>query len=193
MSRIPGLISGLISVYSFLIMVRIILTWFSRSNYGRPQEFLVRITDPYLAWFRRFPALRTPTLDFSPIVALAALSLAGRIFYIIGITGRISLGTILAVILSGAWSAVSFLLGFFILALLLRLAASFFNFGTFFRNIIDTISRPVLYRVTRIFFRRRLVNYRTAIIMALVFLAAIYFLGSALVNLAVPLLVRLPV
>jgi hypothetical protein len=51
----------------------------------------------------------------------------------------------------------------------------------------------VLYRITRIFFRRRLVNYRTAIAIALVFLAAIYFLGSALVNLAIGFLVQLPV
>ncbi|GHU04690.1 membrane protein [Spirochaetia bacterium] len=193
MGRITGFISGLLNLYSFLIMVRIILTWFSRGNYGKPQEILGRITDPYLGWFRRFPGLKTPTLDFSPIVAMAVLSLVGRIFSIISITGRISLGAILAVLVSGLWSAVSFLLGFFILALLLRLVSSFFNMGNFFRNIIDAISRPVLYRITRIFFRRRLVNYRTAIAVALVFLAAVYLLGSLLVNRAIPFLIQLPV
>ena len=63
---------GIVFVYTLLIIVRILSSWFSRPGWSRPSDsaaasvrvmrFLQRITDPYLLFFRRFKLLRN-TLD----------------------------------------------------------------------------------------------------------------------------------
>jgi YggT family protein len=189
-----NVLGGMTGVYTLLIFIRILLTWFSGARYGKPYDILCAVTDPYLNWFRRFPFLQTRMFDLSPIAALAVLSLVNNIFTTIGRYGRITLGIVLALVISALWSAVSFVLGFFILILVLRLFAYLTNrniYGTFWR-IVDTISQPVLYRINRIIFRDRLVNYLTGILSSLgVLLILRIGLGIVLGKL-LPLLVRFP-
>jgi YggT family protein len=189
-----NLLAGLTSLYAILVLIRIMLTWFGGAQFGRPAEILGRITDPYLDWWRRFP-LRAGFLDLSPILGMAALSLAQSIFSTIAHYGSISLGVILAIVLSGAWSVVSFFLGFFILILGLRLVAYLSNRNVYrnFWRIIDSIAQPVLYRISRIIFGNRLVNYRTGMIVSLVILLVLMVGGRIAVNLIGGLLIRLPV
>jgi YggT family protein len=163
-----NVLGGLTSLYMLLIFARIMLTWFSGVRYGRPVELLCRITDPYLDWFRRFP-LRVGMLDLSPVLALAVLSVANNVFGTVGQYGHITLGIILAMLVSAVWSAASFLISFFIIILVLRLIAYFTNRDVYrsFWGIIDTLARPVLYRINRIVFRSHLVNYLYALIVAI--------------------------
>jgi YggT family protein len=192
---IMNILGGLTGVYSLLIFVRILLTWFSGAQYGKPYDILRGITDPYLNWFRRFPFLQTPVFDLSPIAALAVLSLVNNIFTTIGRYGRITLGIILALVLSALWSAASFILGFFILILVLRLFAYLTNrniYGTFWR-IVDIISQPVLYRINRIIFRNRLVNYLTGILCALGLLLILRIGLGFVLNRVLALLVSFPI
>jgi YggT family protein len=187
-------LAGLASLYSLLIFIRIILTWFNRS-YGKPVELLTRVTDPYLDWWRRVSGLRIGFLDLSPIVAMAALSVLQTVFSTIARYGKISLGIILAICLSALWSAASFLLGFCLIILVLRFIAylsSRDTTGSFWR-IIDTISRPVLYRIQRIIFSGRLVNYMTGMLVSIAALALVWIGGRFAVNLLIKLLFRLPV
>ena len=133
-------------------------------------------------------------LDLSPIAAMAVLSVAQSIFSTIGHYGRISLGIILAIALSALWSAASFILGFCLIILVLRFIAYMTNrnvYGGFWR-VIDTISQPMLYRINRIIFGKRLVNYLTGIITAAAALAVIWVGGRFAVRLLVGLLLRLP-
>ncbi|MDR0759961.1 MAG: YggT family protein [Treponema sp.] len=171
-----NILGSLTSLYMLLIFVRIMLTWFSGARYGKPVELLCRITDPYLDWFRRFP-LRFGMLDLSPILALAVLSVANNVFGTLGQYGRISLGIILAMLLSALWSAASFIIGFFIVILVLRLIAYLTSRDVYrsFWGIIDTLSQPVLYRINRIIFRDRLVNYLSALITAILVLLVLRF------------------
>ncbi len=76
----------LITVYTVLIVARIILSYFTRIPYNRVLSavigFVVDVTDPYLGLFRRFiPPLRVGgiALDVSPIVALLVLQIVGGI------------------------------------------------------------------------------------------------------------------
>jgi len=185
MQIIFGILTGLLGLYSLLIIIRIILTWFSGGQFGKPVEILARITDPYLDWWRRRLNLRAGYLDLSPIVAMAALSVAQTICSAIAQTGRISLGLILVMCLSALWSAVSFLLGFCIVVLVLRLIAYLINanmFGTFWR-VIDSISNPLMYRVSRIIFNRRIVRFTTSIIVSILVLTVIWIGGSVAIQL----------
>ena len=60
------------SILYFLLIVRIILSWFSVSPYNEVVQILYKITDPILAPFRRLP-LQVGMIDFSPILAFMAL------------------------------------------------------------------------------------------------------------------------
>jgi YggT family protein len=194
MQTIFGILTGLLGLYSLLIIIRIILTWFSSGEFGRPMEILARITDPYLDWWRQRLNLRAGYLDLSPIVAMAALSVAQTICSAIAQTGRFTLGLLLAVCLAALWSAVSFLLGFCLVVLVLRLIAYLINadmFGIFWR-VIDSISKPIQYRVGRIIFGKRLVHFSTSIIISIFVLAALWFGGSIAIQIISGLLFRFP-
>jgi YggT family protein len=188
------LLSFIINIYMFLIFIRIILTWFSWMRGGGVQEFLAGITDPYLNWFRRFTFLRIGFLDLSPVAALGVLSLVNRVLITLAQHGRITLGIILALILQAAWGAISFILGFVIIILVLRLIAYLFRLdvsGAFWR-IIDTISQPILYRINRIIFRGRIANYLTSLIISIASLILISLGLRILVFIVTGMLVTLP-
>jgi YggT family protein len=189
-----NLLAKLTGLYILLIFIRIMLSWFGTVQFGRPAEILGRVTDPYLDWWRRFP-LRVGFLDLSPILGMAALFLAQSIFSTIAYYGSISLGVALAIILSSLWSVVSFFLGFFILILGLRLFAFLTNRNIYsnFWQIIEAIARPILYRISRILFGNRLVNYRTGMIVALAVLLVLLIGGTIAVNLGEDFLIKLPV
>ncbi|MBE9199714.1 MULTISPECIES: YggT family protein [unclassified Nodularia (in: cyanobacteria)] len=66
-----------VQFYSYLLIIRVLLTWFPTINwYNQPFAALGQITDPYLNLFRSIiPPLGG--MDFSPILAFLALNLVG--------------------------------------------------------------------------------------------------------------------
>jgi YggT family protein len=77
---------ALFLIYSILIFVRILMSWFTRIPYNTVLnavlEFVRETTDPYLNLFRRFvPMVRIGpgALDLSPIVAIIVLQIVARI------------------------------------------------------------------------------------------------------------------
>jgi YggT family protein len=79
-------VSTLFLIYTILIFIRVLMSWFTRIPYNRVLnavlEFVRETTDPYLNLFRRFvPMVRIGpgALDLSPIVAIIVLSIVGRI------------------------------------------------------------------------------------------------------------------
>ena len=188
-----SILSALTSLYMLVIFVRIILTWFSGNI--RVPDFLCRITDPYINWFRRFSALRIGYMDLSAVAALAVLTVVNQIFATLARFGTITLGIILTLILQALWSVLSFLLIFIFIIIVLRLIAYLFNlnvYGVFWR-VIDTISQPILFRINRFFFGGRIVNFLASLILSVSVLALVYLalrLGFTLLS---GFLVRLPV
>ncbi len=171
-------IASLINLYLILILIRVILSWIQGPHQGRIYEILGLICDPYLNWFRRFRAFQTPTLDFSPIVAMAVLSVLSNIFYAIGRFGHITIGYILAILLSAIWSFVSFILGFFILVLILQLISFSTNRDVYngFWRIVDLMAQPILYRLNRRIFKFQTTDSRKCIISCGVFLLVIWII-----------------
>jgi YggT family protein len=68
-----------VQIYSYLLIIRVLLTWFPQINwYNQPFAALSQISDPYLNLFRSIiPPLGG--MDFSPILAFLALNLAGSV------------------------------------------------------------------------------------------------------------------
>ena len=176
MVHLVNIVSGILGVYILLLCIRIFLTWFSGMAFGGPMVFLQSICDPYLNWFRRFRFLRKGPMDFSPLAALAVLSLVRGILGTWGAQGRISLALVLAMIISALWSIVSWVLGFCIIVLILRLIAFAGNVNIYspFWRLVDFIAEPILYNICRIIFPMRIVSYLPRIIVSIVALVLVF-------------------
>ncbi|MEH2062728.1 MAG: YggT family protein [Nostoc sp.] len=66
-----------IQIYTVLLIIRVLLTWFPTINwYNQPFTTLSQITDPYLNLFRSIiPPLGG--MDFSPMLAIILLQIVG--------------------------------------------------------------------------------------------------------------------
>jgi len=71
-------ISRFLQIYTALVIVRILLSWFPTVNwFSPPFSILSQLVDPYLNIFRRFiPPLGG--LDFSPILAIFLLQFVSQ-------------------------------------------------------------------------------------------------------------------
>ena len=83
---VASYVDTLFLIYTILIFVRVLMSWFTRIPYNRVLnavlEFVRETTDPYLNLFRRFvPMVRIGpgALDLSPIVAIIVLAIVSRI------------------------------------------------------------------------------------------------------------------
>jgi YggT family protein len=72
LASLAYLFNMIFNIIYFLLVVRIILSWFGVNPYNDIVQILFRITDPILAPFRRLP-LQIGFIDFSPILAFMAL------------------------------------------------------------------------------------------------------------------------
>jgi YggT family protein len=85
-STIAGYVDALFLVYIVLVLIRVLMTWFTRIPYypwlDAILNFIREVTDPFLNLFRRFiPLLRIGpgAIDLSPIVAIFVLSIVRTI------------------------------------------------------------------------------------------------------------------
>jgi YggT family protein len=67
------IITSFVGLYSFLVLIRCLLTWFPNIDFAsQPFRTVAELTDPYLNLFRSFiPPLGG--IDLSPMVAIFAL------------------------------------------------------------------------------------------------------------------------
>ena len=83
---IADYVAALFLIYTILIFIRVLMSWFTRIPYNRilnaVLEFIRETTDPYLNLFRKFvPMVRIGpgALDLSPIVAIIVLMIVQSI------------------------------------------------------------------------------------------------------------------
>jgi len=195
MRSIFGIMASALGIYSVLILIRIVISWFGGFSGSKPVNLLARVTDPYLDWWRKNLNLRVGIMDLSAIIGITALSIMQRILYTLSYSGRITVGIVLVFVLYSAWSIVFFIFGFFLVILVLRLIAYLANRDIFspFWRVIDSMSQPVLYRINRIMFGNRIVDYLKGIILSCLLLAVIMAAGSIAVPFLAKLIIRLPV
>ncbi|GIN61448.1 membrane protein [Robertmurraya siralis] len=75
LTTIFSLLVQLISIYSWALIIYILLSWFPNARDSAIGQFLARICEPYLDPFRRIiPPLGM--IDISPIVAILVLRFA---------------------------------------------------------------------------------------------------------------------
>ncbi len=188
------IVGAVLMVYMILIFIRVLLTWFRGPSMGRPFMILATVTDPYLNWFRRFRMFRTDRIDFSPIAALIVLVILLNISNEIAAYGTISVGVVIAIVISAIWSAISFILTFLAILDAIRLIGDLLNVNSVnpFWHTLDIILSPVLNWTGRVVLRSRPVTYRTAMVVSGILIIIAIFLGRYLIHLLVNLVQRLP-
>lgn len=154
------LLGAATSIYMLLCVARILLSWFPSYSMGRPAEIVELATEPYLSLWRRIPLLSAGGVDFSPIAALAALSGLSRLFSVASY-GALTIGVALALVVEVVWAPVSFLLGFFTLLVVARIVAYAARWNSLHPlwRAIDAMINPVLFRIKRLIYKDRIVNY----------------------------------
>lgn len=161
--------SSLISLYSLLCVIRVLLSWMPEIESSQAGRLLAKCCDPYLNWFRRFSFTRIGMVDFSPVIAIGVLSVIAQVLPGIGVTGHISIGVILAGILDVVWSFFSFFLVMLIAALTTRLVYDLVNRYGYspFWTMLDRFLNPSISRVSSFFMKGKTLPYRTALILTL--------------------------
>jgi len=184
MNLILRITTGVLSGYMLLLFIRIIITWFSGTDFGKPYEILKSITDPYLNYFRQFSFLQIGMMDFSSIAGILLLVIILNILNTISSYGTITLGLVLAIILGALWSAINFLITFFIILTLIRLVTGFINARrqSPLMSTIETIISPVTNFVYYKIFKNKNITYSTCLAVTSVMLILTLISGNVLTN-----------
>ena len=192
MQALAALLSRLISLYSFFIWIRIILSWFN--PYPRPYSFtwyFSRMVDPYLGIFRSRKFV-IGYFDLSPLLAVAVLSVVQSVLQLFAAFGTLRLSWIVAVFLQAFWSyGLSLFFWIAIIMMIFRTISAFSRGGTFSRmyNVMD----PLVRKVQSLFFPRRLVKDTTLCVLTLAILIVLYFVCRYLVSMLITLAYRIPI
>jgi YggT family protein len=72
------LVQTLFEVYTFILLARVLITWFQVDPYNPIVRVLYQLTEPLLAPIRRLLP-QTGMMDFSPIVAFIVITVVERI------------------------------------------------------------------------------------------------------------------
>ncbi|MDY0301842.1 MAG: YggT family protein [Trichlorobacter sp.] len=72
LAKIVELGDGLLTIYKYILIASILISWVNPDPYNPVVNFLYRVTEPLLSRIRRFvPPFGA--MDFSPLVAFAAI------------------------------------------------------------------------------------------------------------------------
>jgi YggT family protein len=194
LATIARVLNAAVIVYIFLCAARVLMSWVPNVDSGRGGAILARVVDPYLNWFRRFKVLRSGAFDFSPIAALAILAVVNRLLITVAYAGSITFGLVLGVLVDACWSAVGFLISFFVICSAARMIAYAARWNSLHPlwMAIDTILNPVLFKINRLIYRGRIVNYLQSLITGFAVLLLLRMGGGVLFSLVIRSLERLP-
>jgi len=193
-SAIARILNAAVIVYIFLCAARVLMSWVPSLDAGKGGEILARLTDPYLNSFRRFKIFSSGDFDFSPIAALALLAVINDLLTTIAYTGRLSVGLVLGLLVGAAWSAMAFMISFFAVCPAARMIAYAARWNSLHPLwiVIDSMLNPVLFRINRLVYRGRIVNYIQGLITGFAVLILLRAGGAALLGLVIRSLDRLP-
>lgn len=194
LSIVARALNALVIVYVFLCAARVLISWVPALDAGKGGAILARLTDPYLNFFRRFRIFSSGAFDFSPIAALALLAVVNDLLSTLAYTGSLSVGLVLGLLVGAAWSAVAFIISFFAVCAVARMVAYAARWNSLHPiwRVIDAILNPVLFRINRLVYRGRIVNYLQGLITGFAVLLLLRMGGGALLGLVIRSLDRLP-
>jgi YggT family protein len=192
MAFIFNLVSTAASIYTLLCFVRILLTWFPSVSYSSFARFLANVCDPYLNIFRKIAFLRINYVDFSPAVAIIVMSGVSSIARSFAAGQIVTVGRILAAVVSVCGAIVSSILVFLILLVIIRLIVQIFAPHSTFQlwYSLDRMLHPWFDRVSGIFGGKQ--SWTASLVFGLISLIVVNAAFRFILNLLTGVLTHLP-
>ncbi|MDD2231510.1 MAG: YggT family protein [Sphaerochaetaceae bacterium] len=157
---VASFLADIIGVYSFLVIIRVCLSWRMNQQGNGFLTFLAKITDPYLGFFKKI-FYKGGKLDFSPMWALVALNIIKSILKLFYITGKITFGGVIAIFYSTIWSSVfSFINIILIVVLIVRLnlERKIDPRSMQIKDVIDRMINGIVFKVYNTFYKGKAVT-----------------------------------
>ncbi len=198
MREVARVVSFLLSIYNIMILVRIITSWMQPVRPVRSSgllDIISRLTDPFLNIFRKVKFLRFQRFDFSVLLALMTISILQNILSTYYMTGKMSVGFVLATIVQSLWwSFLSIFLGIIIILLIIRLVLSYKRTPNtiHYTMMLNQWLQKVLDLVHTSIFSGKAVSDRTLLYTTTVLCILLYVALLNLINIAVQYLAGLP-
>ncbi len=168
------------SLYTMLLVVNIIIKWLYPNSNGRGSRMIGQLTDPFLNFFRRFRISRIGYIDISPLLAVMTLSIINQILGRIRELGSITLGAIIAIIISSIWNVImTLLLAVLVVAVVRYLFLMFTtNKMNSFANMCDAFFIPLSSRIASFFIKNASSSYQLNLIISIIVTAVLLTVGS---------------
>lgn len=191
--RISLYLARILNAYSILIWIRIIFSWIypnpGRSNFI---YWMGRLVDPYLGVFKGKKST-VGSLDFSPIFAIGVIYVFQGIFQYYGVTGTLTLQSVLYLFISALWSyGLSVYFWVLFIALVFRTIAAFSTRSNRFAYSPVSRASDSVTDFVRQMAGRRLLSERTVCIISLILVIVFYFITRYLVGWLLSLVLRIP-
>ena len=182
LKNVTDFISACISIYMLLIIIRLILSWFSAQHHRNDKGALSKLCDPYLNIFKKIPFFTIGYIDFSPIIALAVLVIAGDIIKQFGLLGTITLGIIMAICIKAIWGAFTSLLFFIFIVVLIRIIILYIKRTAESPLLIsiDSFLEPLSSKIASIFTRTG--SYAANLLVLEIVIIITYIAGNFLIH-----------
>lgn len=194
-STILTLLSAVVSLYTILCFIDIIMSWIPGLKFTAFGRFISSLCDPYMFLFSKNGWLRFGNIDFSPIISIGILSLISSILSRITATGRIYIGGILASIFSMFWSIISSIVSLFVLLIFIRWIVLMVKKGQTSYNSawyqLDVMLTKVTERISKTFVKGR-ITYQKSLLISWISLAVILVAGNIITNIICNLCYALP-
>lgn len=195
MTTVFSLLAAVITIFTILCLIEVILSWVPGAKFTRGGQIISQITEPYLGLFRKIKWARVGFVDFSPILALAILSLLSSIFGSIAVNGTFSVGAAIGHIIKSIWDLCFSVLGFVFLLIIIRFIVILIkNNETDYYSVwgqLDNFLRPIVQALSKPFYKNTN-SYKFSLLTAIIFLIVAGVLGNILVNILTDLCYKIP-
>lgn len=156
MENMSSLLTGIgtilhivLQAYLWIIIIGALISWVNPDPFNPVVRLLRRATDPVFFWLRRHVPLIVGGLDFSPIIAIALITLLDSTL----VPSLNEQGNILANILIGTGQSVMMILNFYLIIVIIAAVISFVSPNQY--NPIVRVLSALTYPVFS-WFRKRL-------------------------------------
>lgn len=191
LAQIAGFTARLISLYSFFIWIRIIMSWFNPwPREGSITWYFAKLVDPYLNLFRSKKFV-IGYFDFSPLLAVGLLAVIQSLLNIYSVFQVMTLSLVIQMMLSAFWTyALSLLLIILIILLAIRTIGAFTH--SYGLSRMNAVTENIIRKVQNLFFPNRIVKETTLCIITLAIAVLAWFASRWLIGFLIALAARIP-
>ncbi len=194
--NIFSILASVVSIYTILCFVRVMLSWFPGAEYSRFGQVLCQMCDPYLDIFRRFRFLRFSSFDFTPAIALCVLMALQTFFSSLATGAGFKISTILAMLIMLVGNIFTSLLGFLAVIVLVRLIVYLVigdgNSSYSIWTVVDRSISPIIFRIAGLCFKNQSISFIKALVTSFIFLIVFSVLITYLVRILGDLISAIP-